>query len=150
MESGQIPADLALMQKFLVIYRYVRRYSRNLHSTGVRGRELAALRYLDEQGPQTIGQLKDYLFISHSATSELVSRMEEAGYVVRHRSKRDSRVVLVELSEDGRRIAGETPLGGLPLLRERLKTVPPDRLHLVDEALSYLIELLDINADEFR
>ncbi|HHH83067.1 MAG TPA: MarR family transcriptional regulator [Chloroflexi bacterium] len=150
MERGQVSADLELMQKFLVVYRYMRRYSRDLHSTGVRGRELAALRYLDEQGPRTIGQLKSYLFVSHSTASELVSRMEEAGYVKRRRSARDSRVVLVELSEDGQRIARETPLGGLPLLRERLKTVPPDRLELMDQAFTYLIRLLEIDPDAFR
>ena len=150
MERGQVSADLELMQKFLVVYRYMRRYSRDLHSTGVRGRELAALRYLDEQGPRTIGQLKSYLFVSHSTASELVSRMEEAGYVERRRSARDSRVVLVELSEDGQRIARETPLGGLPLLRERLKTVPPDRLELMDQAFTYLICLLEIDPDAFR
>ena len=140
---------LDVIQKFLVMYRYVRRYGRKTQCTGIRGRELALLRYIHEDGPMTIGQIREYLFIGVSSTSELVSRMEEAGYVARRRSTEDSRVVYVELTDEGRRVAEEMPLGGIPLLRERVKSMPHERLHRLDLALSDLITIMEIDPNEF-
>ena len=95
----------------------------------------------------TIGQLRDYLFISDSSTSELVARLVKRGFVTRSRSQTDHRVVLVALTPAGRRIASQIPLGGIPLLRERLKTLPRERLALIDEATSELLQLLEDGRD---
>jgi DNA-binding MarR family transcriptional regulator len=150
--EGATRQALALdaIQKYLVLYRYVRHYSRKTQCEGVRGRELATLRHLCDAGPVTIGQLCDYLYISNSATSELVSRMEDAGYVARRRSTRDSRVVFVELTAAGRRIAEETPLGGIPLLRERIKALAPERLQRINAAFDDLIETMEIDPNEYQ
>jgi len=130
--------------RFLTLYRYLRAYSRDINAQGIRGRELSTLRYLLEAGPVTIGQVCDYLFISVSATSEQLSRMEEAGYVARTRSKQDSRVVYVELTPEGRRIAEETPLGGIPLLRERIKMLSPERLAQAGDVFGEILEVMEI------
>ncbi len=142
-------STLDVIQKFIVLYRYIRHYARKTHCQGIRGREISTLRYLKDTGPRTIGQVTEYLFLSASSASELVSRMEEAGYVMRRRSTEDSRVVFVELTEKGKQLAEDTPLGGIPLLRERMKVLPPDQLALIDEALSSLIEIMEINPNEF-
>jgi len=155
--SGEVQAPIALSdsqldaaQKFVVLYRYVRRYGRRMQCEGVRGRELSTLRRLHEVGPMTIGQICEYLFISASSTSELVSRMEEAGYVARRRSKEDSRVVYVGLTPEGTRLAEETALGGIPLLRERVQALSEDQLARLDEALSDLIRIMEIDPNEFQ
>ena len=148
-QPSQSPA-LEAIRKFLVLYRYLRHYGRNTQCQGVRGRDLSTLRYLHEEGPMTIGQICDYLFISASSTSELVSRMEEARYVSRRRSREDSRVVYVELTPEGERLAADTPTGGIPLLRERIKALSPDQLVLVDEAFTKLIQVMEIDRHEFE
>jgi DNA-binding MarR family transcriptional regulator len=137
-------AHLDVIHKFLTLYRYLRKYSRRLHEQGISGRTVAALRYLLEAGSATIGQLHDYLYISHSTTSELVARLEKSGYVTRTRSAADNRVVIVALTPSGREIAGRTSLGGFPLLRERLKTLPPERLAIIDAAMTEMLHLLEI------
>ncbi|MGC9396222.1 MAG: MarR family winged helix-turn-helix transcriptional regulator [Anaerolineae bacterium] len=144
-EPERSPA-LATIQKFLSLYRYLRRYSHQMHSQGVRGREFATLRYLNEAGPCSVGQVQEYIYISASATSEMLSRLENAGYVARKRCKKDHRVVYVELTPEGHRLAEETPLGGIPLLREKLKTLPPERLEILDEAFSELLDLMEIES----
>jgi len=142
-EPERSPA-LAATQKFLSLYRYLRWYSHQMHNQGVRGREFATLRYLNEAGPCSVGQVQEYIYISASTTSEMLSRLENAGYVARKRCKKDQRVVYVELTPEGRRLAEETPLGGIPLLREKLKTLPPERLAVLDEAFSELLNLMEI------
>jgi DNA-binding MarR family transcriptional regulator len=135
---------LDTIHKFLTLYRYLRKYSRRMHEQGISGRKVATLRHLLEAGPVTIGQLRDYLYISHSTTSELVARLAKKGYVTRTRSETDNRVVLVDLTPSGRQVTERTSLGGIPLLREKLKSLPPERLAVIDEAMTEMLRLLEI------
>jgi DNA-binding MarR family transcriptional regulator len=132
---------------FLSVYRYLRQYARQLHEEGVSGRQIATLRYLLEAGPQTIGQLRDYLYLNDSSTSELVTKLEQARHVARARSEADNRVVVVTLTPAGRDVALKTTLRGIPLLREKLKALPPERLARVREAMAELQSLLEIPDD---
>jgi DNA-binding MarR family transcriptional regulator len=119
-------------------------YSSQMHEQGLSGRRLAALRYLLEAGPLTIGQLRDYLYINDSSTSELVARLEQDGYVSRTRSEADNRVVMVALTPAGREATEQAPLGGIPLLREKLAALPAKRLALIHDALVELAQLVEI------
>ena len=142
-EPERSPA-LIVTQKFLSLYRYLRRYSQQMHNQGVRGREFATLRYLHDAGPCSVGQVQEYIYISASATSEMLSRLENAGYVERKRCKKDQRVVYVDLTPEGRRLAEETPLGGIPLLRERIKTLSPEQLSTLTSAFEMLLQVMEI------
>jgi DNA-binding MarR family transcriptional regulator len=145
MDSQDEAPYLETIHTFLIVYRYLRKYSRQLHSEGFSGRKIATLRYLLENEPLTIGQLRDYLYISDSTTSELVAKLEDAGCVQRTRSRVDNRVVLVSLTPSGRESAQSAPLGGIPLLRERLKALPPERLAMIHEALTEIKQILEID-----
>ena len=131
------------IQEFLSFYRYLRRYGRQMQQEGISGRKISTLRYLVEAGPLTVGQLSDYLSISDSSTSTTIADLKKRGYVTRTRSPDDNRVVMVAVTDAGRELAARTPLGGIPLLREELKTLPPDRLAQVHEALETMNELLE-------
>ena len=140
---SEINQSLALdtIRKFLQLYRYVRHHGRKVQAAGLRGREFSVLRYL-KNGPLKIGEICNYMFISASSTSEMISRMEDAGFVTRYRCKKDNRVVYVELTPAGHELAETTPLGGIPLLREKMHTLSPERLSLVNEAMTELISVL--------
>lgn len=133
---------------FLSVYRYLRQCSRRMHAEGIGGRKVATLRYLRDEGPLTVGQIRDYLYVSDSSASELVARLEEKGYVQRTRSHQDNRVVVVSLTEQGKEIADRVPLDGVPLLRERLKDLPPDRLAVIRDAMSDIAKILDLANDD--
>jgi len=131
------------IQEFLSLYRYLRHYGREMHQEGISGRKISTLRYLAEAGPLTVGQLGDYLCINDSSTSTTIADLKGRGYVTRTRSPEDNRVVLVEITDQGRELLARTALGGVPLLREALKTLPPDRLSLIHEALETMNRLLE-------
>ena len=131
------------IQEFLAFYRYLRHYGRKRQQEGISGRKISTLRYLIEAGPLTVGQLGDYLCINDSSASTTIADLQKKGYVTRTRSPDDNRVVMVEVTERGRELIARTPLGGIPLLREVLKTLPPDRLARVHEALAMMNELLE-------
>jgi len=133
------------IHEFLTLLRTLRRQGRKMREAGLGGRKVSAMRHLLQAGPLTVGQLRDYLYISDSSTSEMVRGLEEAGYVARTRPTEDNRIVIVTLTPAGRAVAREVPLGGVSLLRERLKSLPAAKLVLVREALSELLRLLEID-----
>jgi DNA-binding MarR family transcriptional regulator len=132
------------MGSFLSVYRYLRKYSRKIQSEGLSGREVSTLRYLLEAESLTIGQCRDYLYINDSSTSELIAHMEQSGYVLRTRSPADNRSVIVTLTAAGKKLARSLTLGGMPLLREKLKTLPPDQLQRIHSAMCDIQKLLEI------
>ena len=131
------------IQEFFSLYRYLRHYGWQMQQEGISGRKISTLRYLVEAGPLAVGQLSAYLCISDSSTSTTIADLKKRGYVTRTRSPDDNRVVMVEITDQGRALVERTPLGGIPLLREALKTLSPERLSLVHEALGIVNELLE-------
>jgi DNA-binding MarR family transcriptional regulator len=129
---------------FLALLRYTRQHARTMiDEQGIKPREFSVLRFLHETGPATVGQIQAYLHKSPSTTSAQIAQLEEMNYVTRTRSQADNRVVIVELTPEGREKATRTPLGGLPLLRRRLDRLPEERLVQIDEVLDELMRLME-------
>ncbi len=128
----------------LTLHRYLRQSAKARSASGVSGKQHATLRAL-MGGRRTIGELASLLFVGESATSELVARLEQAGYVERLRSQDDNRVVHVSITEAGTEAATAIPLSGLPLLRERLQTLPPEELLTISRTFRRILELLEID-----
>lgn len=135
------------IHRFLVLFRHLRQYSRQVSQQGLRPRQFSVLLFLRESGPATVGQVQEYLYQSASTASTLIARLEKAGYVTRTRSEQDNRVVIVELTPAGQEAAQNTPLGGIPLLRRRLAALPQERLQIVNEALGELLQLMEVTND---
>jgi DNA-binding MarR family transcriptional regulator len=130
--------------RFLILYRHLRQQARRMNSQGIRPPQFAILRFLLESGSATVGEVQEYLYHSASTASTMIAQLEEAGYVTRTRSQEDNRVVIVELTPTGQDVAENTPMTGLPLLRRRLKTLPQDRLLLINEALAEIMQLMEV------
>jgi len=141
------PVYVEALHSFLKLFRYLRRYSRQIHQSGQSGRQLSTLRYLLDNGPVTMGHLSDYLYINFSSTTELVAKLEEAGLAARSRSKSDNRVVEVALTDSGRQLAKTTGLGGIPLLRERLESLSTEELIEVRRIFERLNALLGVEKE---
>jgi len=133
------------VHKFLVVYRHLRQYSRQRHKEGISGRKISALRHLEEAGPCTVGQVRDYLYVSDSSASELIAQLEKKGYVTRTRSHMDNRVVIVALTPTGQGLLDRTPLGGFSLLRRRLEDLSEDKLLVINQAMTEILTLLEID-----
>jgi DNA-binding MarR family transcriptional regulator len=135
------------VHKIIQFHQQVSGYGRKMHAEGISGRKVAVLRHLWKSGPCTIGELGDYHHISDSTSSEMMAQLEKAGYVTRTRSEADGRVVLVDLTPAGKEFAAKTALGGIPLLRETLKTVPQQELSVINEVFTNLLQFLEAEPD---
>ncbi|QSO45943.1 MarR family winged helix-turn-helix transcriptional regulator [Alicyclobacillus mengziensis] len=89
-------------QQLRQIAGVVRRRGRLLlEQFGITPPQFDALIILDRSGDLTIGELSSRLYLAYSTTTDLVDRLERAGFVVRSRDTADRRVVLVKLQETG-------------------------------------------------
>jgi DNA-binding MarR family transcriptional regulator len=144
MSKAQEPFSDQVFHRFLALQHYLRRHARSLiDARGLTPRDLSVLRYLLESERATVGQVQAFVHKSPSTTSSLIAQLEERGYVTRTRSQEDNRVVIVELTATGQRIAENTPLGGLPLLRRRLGSLSEERLSEIHEVLNEIMHLME-------
>ena len=134
-----------VFHQFLALQHDLRRHTRQLiDERGLTPRDLSVLRYLLESESATVGQVQAFVHKSPSTTSSLIAQLEAKGYVTRTRSRKDNRVFIVELTCLGQDIAENTPLGGLPLLRRRLASLPQERLSEMKDVLGEIMDLMEV------
>ncbi|MCL6593191.1 MAG: MarR family transcriptional regulator [Alicyclobacillus sp.] len=72
-----------------------------LERYGITPPQFDALLILDRHGDLTIGDVSSKLYLAYSTTTDLVDRLERAGFVARERDQLDRRVVRVRLLPKG-------------------------------------------------
>jgi len=133
------PISDQVFHELLSLMRVIRQYARTvIDQQGIKPRDMSVLLFISEQDIVTVSQVQQFIHHSPSTTSTLIADLEKAGFVTRTRSQSDNRVVLVSLTPQGHDLVKRLPLGGLPLLRRELQTLPADRLV---EMLSMLEEI---------
>lgn len=126
----------------LNLLRYQHRFSHRLRKEyGLSGRRLAMLRRLVEVGPVTVGEASRYLHVCYSAASSLLDRMEDDGWVERHRCPEDNRKVQVTPTEKGREVVERAPRGLFGSLRLQLPELSIEELEGLQKAMQRLTEL---------
>jgi DNA-binding MarR family transcriptional regulator len=143
------PLSEQVFHQFLSLLHYTRRHARQLiDERGIKPRDFSVLWCLRDSGLATVGQVQAFIHKSPSTTSALIAELEEKGLVSRTRSQEDNRVVIVELTPAGREMAENTPLGGLPLLRRQLGSLPVERLVEMESVLNEIMKLMEVTGIE--
>ena len=143
------PLSDQVFHRLLTLLHSSRRHARQMmDESGLTPRDFSVLRYLMESDSATVGQVQAFLHKSPSTTSTLIAQLEEEGYLTRRRSPEDNRVVIVELTPAGRALTENTPLGGLPLLRQELGHLTEPRLLEMDAVLNELLQLMEAAEDQ--
>ena len=102
--------------------------SEKLVRLGVSMTQLHVMSMLDRHGDMPMSRLAEMIDVSLSNATGLVDRMEERGYLDRVRVPDDRRVVLVRLSEIGRRLLDDIEVLRTEMLRTVLDRMDPDQL----------------------
>ena len=111
----------------------VRLYTPHLDPLGITYTQYLVLLVLWEKKNATVGELCDTLMLDNGTLTPLLKKMQAAGYIERHRSEKDDRVVVISLTG-----AGEA-------LQERAKAIPRkvgDCIDLPPEKAETLYKLL--------
>ena len=131
------------IQSILTLNRTLRKYSKKVHSEGISGRQLAALKYLAETGEHTAGEIARYLYVSESSMSEQLRKLKQKGYISKLRNEEDNRVVTVTITSEGKKVVKNMPAGGILLLRERLRELDVRELKSIGRSVAKLNTLME-------
>ena len=71
--------------------------------------QVACLLALLDDGPMSPSQIAKKIMVESSTVTGIIDRLEQKGLVARTRISRDRRVITVELTEAGRRLAENAP-----------------------------------------
>ena len=77
-------------------------YTPWLKELGLTYTQYVALLVLWEHNQVTVGELCDFMMLDNGTVSPMLRKMEQAGWIRRTRSRDDERVVMVELTKEGR------------------------------------------------
>jgi len=102
---------------------------------------------LQRNGVMTMGRLADLLGVSLSNASGLIDRLEERGYVERTRVPEDRRIVMVRVTDAGRRLIQENDALSDELMRDVLGRLSPDELPAIARATADLRATLEATTE---
>nr|WP_255603829.1 MarR family transcriptional regulator [Oscillochloris sp. ZM17-4] len=105
--------------------------------------EAHALLELSRHEPMAQRDLAAWLRLEKSTVSRLVAQLEQRGWLGRARDNSDRRVLLLSLTADGRRIAGELAAARRARFARLLAAIPAAQRDAVTLALTTLVEAID-------
>jgi MarR family transcriptional regulator, organic hydroperoxide resistance regulator len=118
---------LSVLLRFRVLIRSVQRHSHWIEKhSGVTGTQLWAMQELSESPGLRVGDLAKRMAFHQSTVSNLIDKLESAGYLSKERQTADHRVVRLYLTE-----AGDVLLAVAP---SPARGILPEALRLMDEA----------------
>jgi DNA-binding MarR family transcriptional regulator len=110
--------------------------------------EAHALGELGRDGPLTQLELARRLRLEKSTVSRLVSQLATRGWVQRGKRDGDARLVLLELTDSGRKAAADLAAARAARFAQLLEAIPADQRQPVIDALTLLVEAAHDHADQ--
>ena len=117
---------------------------------GITGQQLGALRIVTRSPRISLGELSERMFLHISTVSGIIDRLEKKKYVTRERSRKDRRVVHLQVTTDGRRVIRGTPLAGMGLLIHTIDQLPARQLGDILKGLRLLLDVMKIGRGRDR
>lgn len=125
-----------------VLLKLSRELRREIHSLGVTGGQVSLLVQIKYRPGIGIRELAALERISVPGMSKFVSRLEEAGLVVRAPVAGDQRRVGLTLTAAGQRVLRSVKSKRTAWLSARLRQLDPAELEAIDAAIEPLVHLL--------
>jgi DNA-binding MarR family transcriptional regulator len=137
-------AIFGTMQSLRGIFKAIQHYSHEVSKNyGITGPQLWAIKTLSVNGRLSLGDLGQRMYLQPSTITGLIDGLEQKRYLTRIRDREDRRVVKVELTPRGERLAKRAPdpaqgkmIHGLTKLRRR-------DLTLIFHSLQKLVEIME-------
>ena len=120
---------------------YTKELSKN-HS--ITSAQLNCLLALYENGPLPPSQVAKHMMVKSSTVTGVVDRLERKGLVKRERNSPDRRIINIQLTEDGKKIAEIAPPPIQQQVIEGLQKLPHSELNEIIFSFSTLTKMLDV------
>lgn len=145
-------ADLdAVVEAIVYLYTESRRITKDVASRhGLTGPQLAVVKMLEQLGKLSLSELSNQIHARNSTVTGIIDRMEREGLVTRRRSDADRRVINIELTAAGRRLAADIQVEPVAVFRRVLSELGPKDARDLGRILTLLarrVRDLSVQAD---
>lgn len=149
--TSEISSEIHLDKTKRIIYS-IRRliqagelYSKELNKTySISAAQLNCLLALYENGPLPPSQIAKHMLVKSSTVTGVVDRLEQKGLVQRLRISSDRRVITIELTQTGKRLAKNAPPPIQQKIIDGLKNISEKEKDNIVFSLSKLIDMLEV------
>ena len=125
------------------VFQVINEYSKKAeYATGLTGPQLWAIKTIAENETICVSDLAARMYLHAATVIGILDRLEERGIITRLRSRNDRRFVVVELSEQGKKLVKKSPEVAQGLLVKGFEQLPIHMLEHVSEGLEKMVELL--------
>ncbi len=107
--------------------------------------QVVSLLAVYQKGSLTIAEIADEVHLSSSTMVGIIDRLEAKNLVVRERSKTDRRQVMVSITEEGKKVAKNSPAPLQEKLIKSFTNLSEVQQKNLSKALELLIKMLDVN-----
>lgn len=125
------------------VFQAVNEYSKKAErETGLTGPQLWAIKIVAEAAPIRVSDLARRMYLHPATVVGILDRLEGRALVARSRSKKDRRVVEIELTEQGKGLVAQAPEVAQGLLVKGLETLQDKELLRISDGLEQLVKIL--------
>ena len=141
------PRDVAvsgIMQSLRRIFKAIQDYSHEVSkSYGITGPQLWVIKSIFLNGKLSLGDLGKGMYLQPSTITGLIDALEQRGYVARVRDQEDRRVVKIQLTPKGQRLAKKAPNPAQGKMIYGLTKLRGHELNLIFNSLQKLVEIME-------
>ena len=137
-------AVFGIMQSLRRIFKAIRDYSREVSQKyGITGPQLWVIKTISLNGRLSLGDLGKRMYSQPSTITGLIDVLEQNGYVARVRDRKDRRVVKVQLTPKGQRLAKKAPNPVQGKMIHGLTKLKGRDLNLILNSVQKLVEIME-------
>lgn len=119
---------------------YTKELSKNYSVTAA---QLNCLLALHEEGPLSPSQIGRIIMVKSSTVTGIIDRLEQKGLVERLRNSPDRRIITVQLTESGKKLADNAPPPIQQKILDGLDSLPHSDIKRILDSLRLLTQMLD-------
>lgn len=120
-------------------------YSKELNKKyTISSAQLNCILALYDNGPLSPSHIAKHIMVNSSTVTGIIDRLEQKHLAKRMRISPDRRVVTIELTEDGKRLAENAPPPIQQKIIDGLKKMPEEEIEHVALSLKKLTSMLDV------
>jgi DNA-binding MarR family transcriptional regulator len=143
----QISRDVAIseiMQSLRRIFKAIQDYSHEVSIRfGITGPQLWTLKTMSQDRNLSLSELSKRMYLHPSTITGVIDRLEKRGYVSRDRDREDRRVIKVQLTPKGKRLAKRAPNPVQGKMIYGLRNLGNRRLHAIYNSIRELVEIME-------
>ncbi len=113
---------------------------------GLTGPQLVLLNEIARSGENTAGEIARAVSLSQATVTGILERLEKRGLLVRQRSQRDKRRIMVSITDAGRQILATGPPMMQEAFVERFSNLQEWEQTMILSALQRLVSIMDAKA----